>query len=264
MKTPIQENLELSLDRQFVARAHEVQKKCWSLLQASSHQRKVACLKSFARYLQTKKILSEPVDTQIYSPKVAYKIPRYLTVDECLACLRLARSQMNECVTQVSPDSLRVQQTYQLFVVLYLLGLRISEALNLKWEDINWNEQTAQILGKGQKSRIVAVPQNMKALIFRLSDNSGEHVIPRPITSQKSYSLMRDLGAKAGLTKILNPHALRHSYATHLLSDGISLRVLQDLLGHSSLVATQKYTHLSLDHLAKVVDSQHPLSKLQS
>ena len=76
--------------------------------------------------------------------------------------------------------------------------------------------------------------------------------------------MVKAVGVRAGLIKSLNPHALRHSYATHMLSSGVNLRTLQELLGHTSLRATQKYTHLSLDKLAQVVEKYHPLAGAQT
>jgi len=238
----------------FIEVAYVTQKRYWSKLSPASHQRKIACLKSFAKYLQRQKVIKEAVENQLYSPKKLHKIPRYFTVDECLQCAQHIRLNFKK------DPSLLTQQRYQVFFVLYLMGLRISEAINLKWSEVNLDAQTAIIDGKGQKQRAVAFPRVLSELILD-TRNQSKFVIPRPITPQKAYHLMRTLGEKAGLNKILNPHALRHSYATHLLSDGMSLRVLQGLLGHSNLVATQKYTHLTVDNLSRVIDTQHPLSK---
>ena len=84
------------------------------------------------------------------------------------------------------------------------------------------------------------------------------------LNSRKGYELIRKLGKQAGLMNPLHPHALRHSYATHLLANGANLRTLQSLLGHESLQATEKYTHLSVDHLARLIDSSHPLGKIKT
>jgi len=238
----------------FLKIATYTQKTKWSKLEPSSHQRKIACLKSFAKFLQRQGYLKEAVETRLHTPRLQQKIPRYLTVDESINCLRTAHQKLK------FSKNMNNLQTWQLFLTLYLLGLRISEAVQLKWSDLNLPEQTAIIFGKGSKQRLVALPFAYCRLIEK-TQKLSQYVIPGPITCQKAYTLMRKLGRDAGLNKILNPHALRHSYATHLLSDGISLRVLQDLLGHSSLTATQRYTHLSTHHLAQIVDSKHPLSK---
>jgi integrase/recombinase XerC/integrase/recombinase XerD len=241
-------------EKSFLKIAHLVQKKLWSRLAPSSHQRKIACLKSFSKFLQQRRVLTEPVEHHLFSPRLQLKIPRYLTVDECLRCASFILKK------QYPHKDLQEQQTQQIFFLLYLLGLRVSEAVNLRWQDFNFPNQTLLVVGKGGKQRIVAFPKVLESLLLDTKSQS-EYVIPRPMTPQKAYSLMRQLGEAVGLNKILNPHALRHSYATHLLSDGMSLRVLQGLLGHTSLAATQKYTHLSIDHLSRLVDSQHPLSK---
>jgi site-specific recombinase XerD len=307
-------------DALFLQISLATQKKYWVLLEPSSHQRKISSLKSFATYLQKQKILKDPVQECLFSPKKKQKIPRYLTVDEALLCFKTAQTLYYENFTSSNPvatvipgttpsititatptptaatatipistttrttapvtttasptvslkdlknskdlNNLKKKQIYLLFLVLYLLGLRISEALSLKWSDIDFSQQRARILGKGKKERLVAFPSIFETLVKHcLSQRKDLYVIPRPLSPQQAYHLTRFLGVKAGLTKILNPHSLRHSYATHLLSDGMSLRVLQDLLGHSSLKATEAYTHLCMDHLIKVVDTKHPLSK---
>jgi integrase/recombinase XerC/integrase/recombinase XerD len=238
----------------FLKIATFTQKTKWAKLEPSTHQRKIACLKSFAKFLQRQGYLNEAIETRLHSPRLKQKIPRYLTVDESIHCLKVAHQKLK------SFKDIQSLQTWQLFLTLYLLGLRVSETIQLKWSDLNLTQQTALILGKGNKQRIVAIPSAFCHLIEK-TERVSDYVVPGPITSQKAYTLMRSLGQDAGLNKILNPHSLRHSYATHLLSDGVSLRALQDLLGHSSLAATQKYTHLSTHYLSQVIDSKHPLSK---
>jgi integrase/recombinase XerC/integrase/recombinase XerD len=90
----------------------------------------------------------------------------------------------------------------------------------------------------------------------------GQYVFgEKPMDTRTGYEIIRQCGARAGLLKPLNPHALRHSFATHMLSSGTNLRVLQELLGHESLTATQKYLHLSMDSLARTMEKNHPLGK---
>jgi integrase/recombinase XerC/integrase/recombinase XerD len=109
---------------------------------------------------------------------------------------------------------------------------------------------------------VVALPELAWKALFDLPE-SGTFILSGgevAMSSRKAYALVREGGAKAGLLRPLHPHALRHSYATHLLTSGADLRILQELLGHRSLAATQKYTHLSLDHLARAMEAYHPLS----
>ncbi len=154
-------------------------------------------------------------------------------------------------------------QSYLLFILTYTLGLRVSEAINLKWTDFDESMRYVTILGKGGHYRQVALllPVSDFLTSYKNLNSLSALVVPRPISSQKAYTLMKDLGFKAGLNKIMNPHSLRHSYATHLLSNGANLKVLQELLGHKTLVTTQKYTHLDFQHLSQTIDKMHPLSK---
>jgi integrase/recombinase XerC/integrase/recombinase XerD len=109
--------------------------------------------------------------------------------------------------------------------------------------------------------RLVTLPELVWKSLRTLSV-TGAYVFggEAPLNPRVAYSIVQAAGKKAQLLKPLHPHALRHSFATHLLTSGADLRVLQELLGHKSLLATQKYTHLSLDHLARSMEKHHPLS----
>jgi integrase/recombinase XerC/integrase/recombinase XerD len=149
-----------------------------------------------------------------------------------------------------------------MILLLYGGGLRISEACSLRWSDMEMaGERSLRVAGKGGRQRVVTVPELTWSALQALP-HEGRFVFGGEceLSSRKAYEWVRQAGARAGLLKPLHPHALRHSYATHLLSSGADLRVLQELLGHRSLAATQKYTHLSLDHLARAMEKHHPLS----
>lgn len=247
-----------SFDHWLLKSAHQCQATLWAKLKPSSKQRKASTLKSFFRFLAMQGYIQTDLHSRIFSPKVPQKIPRYLSIDEAMTAFKLARD-----TAQSNPQDLEAQQTFATFLLLYFLGLRISEALDVRWADFNPDLRGLKVRGKGGLERIVALPLSLSQYLtgLRGAYSGADWVIPRPITPQKAYTQMRALGVQAGFTKILNPHSLRHSYATHLLADGINLRVLQELLGHQSLTATQKYTHLSLDNLARTIDKSHPFSK---
>ncbi len=137
----------------------------------------------------------------------------------------------------------------------------MSEACSLRWTDIRMKERVLKVLGKGGKERLVAVPGKVTRALRPLAGSGDEFVFgAAALDARRAYDWVRDAGRRAGLLKPLHPHALRHSFATHLLASGANLRALQELLGHASLQATQKYTHVSIDQLARTLERHHPLS----
>lgn len=217
----------------------------WSGLSASSRQRKVACVRGFLKWAFQEKLIDDDYSLRMVAPKVSQKLPHFLSVDEALSLIR----------------ALADGEPRTLVLLLYGGGLRVSEACHLKWKNVVNESKSIRVLGKGGRERIVSLPD----LVWRaLKDipRKGEFVFggDLAISERKAYEWVRQAGRTAKLMKPLHPHALRHSYATHLLTSGADLRVLQELLGHRSLAATQKYTHLSLDHLARAMENHHPLS----
>lgn len=217
----------------------------WGPLAPASRNRKTGAVRGFLKWLFAENILKEDVSLRMVSCKVPQKLPHFLSVDEALSLLRALNSDLERA----------------LILLLYGGGLRISEACGLKWSDLVRESQTLRILGKGGRQRLVAVPPLVWKAVIALPVQ-GDYVLggEQALDTRKGYELVRQGGRKAGLLRPLHPHALRHSYATHLLTSGADLRVLQELLGHRSLAATQKYTHLSLDHLARSLEKHHPLS----
>lgn len=236
----------------------------WGQLSLASRNRKIATLKSFFSWLYEEKLLETDYSSRLICPKIPKKIPHFLSVDEVISVLKYLdsnpilkknESQINELIDQKT-----------LFLLLYGGGLRISEACQLKWRDINISEKKILILGKGNKERYAVLPEfsieHLKIRKSKIVSKEAEYVFgDAPLNPRKGYELIRQLGAKAGIMNPLHPHALRHSYATHLLASGTNLRTLQKLLGHESLQATEKYTHLSIDHLARLIEKTHPLNK---
>lgn len=229
----------------------------WSHLSLASRNRKIATLKSFMNWLYDEKILTKNLADQLVCPKVPKKIPHFISVDEVTSILKYyerADLQANEFNEKM------------IFLLIYGGGLRISEACQLRWSAIHFDQRSLRIKGKGQKERIVILPefciQNLRK--FKSQQEQQEFVFGKqPLNPRTGYEWIRTAGVKAQLLNPLHPHALRHSYATHLLSSGANLRTLQTLLGHESLQATEKYTHLTIDTLARMMDSQHPLGKIK-
>ncbi|MBO9666483.1 MAG: tyrosine-type recombinase/integrase [Bdellovibrio sp.] len=226
----------------------------WAGLSLSSRNRKAATLKSFFSWaFDEENLLERDLSLQVICPKVPKKLPHFLSVDEVLAVLKTFDAK-NEVPLK---DKL-------LFLLLYGGGLRVSEACNLRWNEVHFDQKVLRVKGKGNKERVVALPSmTLKALKeWKKTSAFDDYVFGEvPLVQRTAYEMVRQSGQRAGLLKPLHPHALRHSFATHLLSSGANLRTLQELLGHESLQATEKYTHLGIDQLARTMESMHPLGK---
>lgn len=238
----------------------------WGHLSLASRNRKIATLKSFFGWLYDQKHLETDYSSQLICPKVPKKIPHFLSVDEVISIIDHANKGLE--LAKDEPQKLeKFKRKKALFLLLYGGGLRITEACNIKWSDIQFKEKRILILGKGGKERYSALPSF--SLDFLKEMYSGKNKADiyvfgnKPLDRRTGYEYIHELGAGAGLVASIHPHSLRHSYATHMLASGANLRTLQTLLGHKSLQATEKYTHLSVDHLARLVEQTHPLRKLK-
>jgi integrase/recombinase XerC/integrase/recombinase XerD len=223
----------------------------WGQLNLASRNRKIATLKSFFGWLFEQRLTDTDYSNQIVCPKVPRKIPHFLSVDEVLSVLKYLSGALKK--TSDEKTKLKILKTKALFLLLYGSGLRITEACTLKWNQIRLNEKKILVKGKGSKERYTVIPgfclEPLKQLKEIRSSKHEEYVFGETVlNSRQGYEWIRQLGRSAGLLNNLHPHALRHSYATHLLSSGTNLRVLQNLLGHESLQATERYTHITVDH----------------
>ncbi len=235
---------------------------------STSVSRKLSALRTFFRFSRKRKLIDFDPTQTIKSPKLAQYIPTFLTVDETFALL--------ECPSETDRFMLRDRAILEL---LYSSGVRVSELVSQNLEDLDFEAEMVTVRGKGDKERIVPVgrpaleavnawlPQRQQLMLDRVKrggtpeekalflNSRGSRLTSRSVErSVKSY------GERAGIPQVVTPHALRHSFATHLLEMGADLRAVQELLGHSSLSTTQHYTHLTLDHLTEVYDKAHPLS----
>jgi integrase/recombinase XerC len=235
---------------------------------AASVGRKLSALRTFFRYLQRQKIISSDPLAGITGPKVGRAIPVFLTVDETFALLEAPGPE----------DSYKLRDLAML-ELLYSTGMRVSELVSRDIPDLDFKEEVLRVRGKGNKERIVPVgrpalealqawlPQRQQLLINAVArgkngDTKALFLNSRGgrLTVRSVERFVRAYGEKAGIIQIVTPHALRHSFATHMLEMGADLRSVQELLGHASLSTTQRYTHLTLDHLSEVYDRTHPLS----
>lgn len=249
-------------------------------LSLATRNRKVGCIKSFLNWLYESRLIDSAISEFFHSPKVPRKIPHFISFDEVTSCLKFLKNRAKP--SDISTELIQRQQKL-LFLFLYGAGLRVSEGCQLKIKDINEFDKKILIRGKGAKERFAVCPKfvwdewrdyrsflaqkkitsrtKVEYVFFRTtSDKSAD----RAISERTGYAWIRSIGTRSGLTQSLNPHALRHSFATHLLNSGANLRVIQNLLGHSTLAATEKYTHLNLTQLYETMERTHPLGKLKS
>lgn len=238
----------------------------WGNLSLASRNRKIATLKSFFNWLFNEELTEKNYAEQLVCPKVPKKIPHFLSLDEVLSVLHFFSEQQKNIKISSYKNDLELLRVKTLFLLLYGGGLRVSEACQIKWKNIGWDERRILIFGKGNKERYCVFPaytmtnlKKLQAFNSRTDFVFGES----ELNSRTAYEMIRSLGKKVGLMNPLHPHALRHSFATHLLASGANLRTLQSLLGHDSLQATEKYTHLNVDQLARLIEQTHPLAKIK-
>ena len=223
--------------------------KNWSSLSVATRNRKHSCLKAFLKWLYISDFIQKDLQEKITIPQVPEKLPHYLSVDEVLHLIQTIQAEEKNIKA--------AKQDLILILLLYGGGLRVSEACQLRWEHIDFTKKTLHIKGKGDQPRLSILPKTVLEKLRIYQQRKG--FIFQNLSPRKAYDRVRYWGLKAKLAQPLNPHVLRHSFATHLLTSGSDLRSIQELLGHQSLTATQKYTHLKLSHLAKVLKSRHPL-----
>jgi integrase/recombinase XerC len=242
----------------------------YRLNDAASIARKLSALRSFYRFLAARGVTSVNPARQVASPKKKKALPRALDVDAAAAVVEAPTAG-----EAASPGALRDRA---MFEVLYGAGLRVSECCALDRDDIDRDRYGEGCLvrvrrGKGGKDRLVPLGRTALAALDRyLAD--GRPRLAHPTSGRQDpaalflnrhggrltpRSVQRHLARAALLAGTeATPHALRHSFATHLLDGGADLRSIQELLGHASLSSTQVYTRVSLDHLMKVYDAAHP------
>lgn len=234
----------------------------------SSIGRKLSALKSFFRFLVREGELQRDPSLQLASPKKDHPLPSYLPVDE-----------MFRLLDAPPPDSAAGLRARAMLEVLYSCGLRVSELVSLDWDDVDDNLEVIRVQGKGNTERVVPIGRRAldslaryRAQIPSLLTPKKRGDSPRPpscpavflnrrggrLTTRSVARSVADYARACGISLKTSPHALRHSFATHLLEAGADLRAIQELLGHASLSTTQKYTHVNLDHLMEVYDKAHP------
>jgi integrase/recombinase XerD len=224
--------------------------------------RKVAALKSFFSFLVMNGDIDEDPTESLGSPRVGRTLPRCLSEDE-------VKRLLDEASKAGTPES---QRDATILELLYATGLRVSELVSLNVQDIDLQESYIRCWGKGSRERIAYLyPKALSELkeylvgarVALLGGGKSEQALfvnhrGERLTRQWVWNILKSYSKKASIDERITPHTLRHSFATHLLQNGASLRHVQELLGHSSISTTQVYTHLTDNHLREEYEKSHP------
>ncbi len=245
------DNLDI---RSFLASLHNRK------LKKSSISRKLATIRSFFKYLHREGYVKKNPAKLVSSPKVPRNLPKFLDIDETFSLMNTPRG-----------DTFKATRDKAILELLYSSGLRVSELTSLDVVDLDNKESVVRVKGKGRKERIVPIGSKaMEALQNYLPERvSLKKKSPAlflntrggRLTQRSVSRILVQYSRMIHLEGDLSPHTLRHTFATHLLHEGADLRSIQELLGHSSLSTTQKYTHVDIGHLTEVYDKAHPLAK---
>jgi integrase/recombinase XerC len=270
---PLQDVTHLMI-REFLAQLHDQQ------LEKSSIARKLAAIRSFFKYAVREGLIVRNPARMVATPKLPKRIPAVLSAEDLNAFLDSvateapaggARRRRN---SSKDTGRLMVRRDRAILELLYASGLRVSELTGLNLSDMDRRELMLRVRGKGRKERIV--PYGGKAqqalgayepLRDQLLRRSGARGDPQAVflnhfgtrlTPRSVARIVKKYARLANVNWDLHPHSLRHAFATHLLADGADLRAIQELLGHSSLSTTQRYTHATIRQLLEVYDKAHP------
>ncbi len=235
----------------------------------SSVARKLSALQTFFRFLIQEKKLSQDPLLGVARPKQGQYIPAFLNVDEVF------------CVMDApGPEDTFRERDKAILELLYSTGMRVAELVSLQMNSLDFETEMVTVTGKGNRQRLVPMgtpaqdalnkyfPQRFVLIQGSLArgnspDQNAVFLNNRGtrLTTRSVERLVKMYAERAGILTAVTPHALRHSFATHLLEMGADLRMVQELLGHRSLSTTQKYTHLTVDHLMEVYDKTHPMAR---
>lgn len=228
-------------------------------ISTSSVARKIAALKSFCKFLRKNEDITVDITQNLEVPRTTKKLPSVLTIDEIGKVFDLPEEE--------KPLLLRNRA---MFEVLYGTGVRVSELINIKLEDLNLQVGYILISGKGGKQRIVPLGSTaieslspyLKQRTNMLKKQQNNYLFVNKIGTKLSrqgfWKILKKYAISWGIKKSISPHTFRHSFATHLLEQGADLRSVQEMLGHSNITTTQIYTHITRAKLRKIYQETHP------
>lgn len=233
-------------------------------LNARSQMRIISGIRAFYKYLLLENLVTDDPTLLLDMPRTGRRLPEFLTIHEIerlLAAIDLSKPEGN--------------RNKAIIETLYGCGLRVSELINLKISCIYFNEGFMRITGKGDKERLVPFGgealKQIRLYIHEIRSHvtikkGNEDILflnrrGRKLSREMIFIIIKDLALIAGIHKTIGPHALRHSFATHLVEGGADLRAIQEMLGHSSITTTEIYTHLDRSYLKENILQHHPLYK---
>lgn len=239
---------------QFIAGLHDIG------ITARSQARIMSGIKSLFGFLMLEKIIEKDPSELIDSPRIGFKIPEVLSIQE-----------IDSIIAAVDLSKKEGQRNRAILETLYSCGLRVSELITLKLSDLYLDDEFIRVEGKGQKQRLVPISKKaIKEIQFYMADR---HLV----TAKKGHEdflflsrrgthlsrimifhIIKELADEVGIIKIISPHTFRHSFATHLLEGGANLRAIQMMLGHESITTTEIYTHIDRSRLRSEIIEHHP------
>jgi integrase/recombinase XerC len=233
----------------------------------SSIARKISTLRSFFKYLVREQVIPSNPAKSISTPKVEKILPTTLTVDEAFRLMESPQTISKKPSSEGFRES-RLRD-HAILELLYSSGLRVSELVGLNGDQVDLELGIVKVMGKGRKERIVPVGnkaiESLKAYLKGRGGLEGNdpifiNALGGRLTARSVGRMIKKYSKYSAIFRKVSPHSLRHTFATHLLDAGADIREIQEMLGHSSLSTTQRYTHVSMGKLMEVYDKAHPRS----
>lgn len=232
-------------------------------ISARTQARLISGIKSFYKYLIIDKVIEADPTALIESPKIGRKLPDVLS-----------KGEIERILSAIDLSKPEGQRNKAIIETLYACGLRASELINLKLSEIYFDEEFIRVIGKGDKQRLVPINKvaikeillyvNTDRRMLNIEKGHEDFVFlnrrGKQLTRVMIFTIVKNLSELAGIRKNVSPHTFRHSFATDLLENGANLRVIQQMLGHTSILTTEIYTHLNKETLRKTIESYHPRS----
>ncbi|MEI9919418.1 MAG: tyrosine-type recombinase/integrase [Bacteroidota bacterium] len=233
-------------------------------LDAPSINRKIACLRSFFKFLRKREEITKDPMLKVKVLKTKKKLPHFVNENEIISLLDIEQDNSDKTIHEQKRDLVIIE-------LLYGTGMRLSELIGLRDKDFNLNDRTVKVLGKRNKERVIPFSQGIVSLLKdyrevrdREVEKTDSEYFFVTESGKKLYPVLVNRITKKFLSKApiqkKSPHVLRHTYATHLLNKGAEINAVKDLLGHTSLAATQVYTHNTIEKLKEVFNKAHPKS----
>jgi integrase/recombinase XerD len=232
-------------------------------MQAASQARIISGLKSFFEFLMLEQLIDINPTDLLEMPRLSRKLPDILNIHE-----------INALIEAIDASKRNGMRDKAILETLYGCGLRVTELITLRISNVHAENEFIKVVGKGDKERLIPIGNTaLKFMQIYLTEvrvhipvKSGyeDYIFLNPggtgLSRISVFKLIKSLALKAGIKKSISPHTFRHSFATHLIDGGADLRAVQEMLGHSSIITTEIYTHTDRDYLRSVVTQYHPRS----